>query len=198
MRAAIALLLFSLGAIGASSNNTIIALVNDNVITLKSLENQLIYANSLDEKLEIINSQIEFILQLEKANQLEVNPSQKDIHEVLKQVANNNNITLEQLRSYPEFPSLRLEILNRLTILKLQKIITKDIKFDITDDVVNLNCIDTINNKNVKQIMIAQIIISEVEKLDNNSNNQEIDVRNFLLKLSDHISKGAYFDVFAK
>ena len=103
MRAAIALLLFSLGAIGASSNNTIIALVNDNVITLKSLENQLIYANSLDEKLEIINSQIEFILQLEKANQLEVNPSQKDIHEVLKQVANNNNITLEQLKSYQNF-----------------------------------------------------------------------------------------------
>ena len=198
MRAAIALLLFSLGAIGASSNNTIIALVNDNVITLKSLENQLIYANSLDEKLEIINSQIEFILQLEKANQLEVNPSQKDIHEVLKQVANNNNITLEQLRSYPEFPSLRLEILNRLTILKLQKIITKDIKFDITDDVVNLNCIDTINNKNVKQIMIAQIVISQIEKLDKTNNNQEIDVRNFLLKLSNHITKGASFDVFAR
>ena len=198
MRAAIALLLFSLGVSGASSNNTIIALVNENVITFKSIENQLIDTNSLDEKLEIIDSQIEFILQIEKANQLEAKPSQNDILEVLTQVANNNNITLEQLKSYPEFPSLRLEILNRLTILKLQKIITKDIKFNLTDDEVNLNCINTNNKKNVKQIMIAQIIISHVEKLDKTNNNQEVDVRNFLLKLSDHITKGASFDLFAK
>ena len=166
MRAVIALLLFSLGASGASNNNTIIALVNENVITFKSIENQLIDTNSLDEKLEIIDSQIEFILQIEKANQLEVNPSQNDILEVLTQVANNNNITLEQLKSYPEFPSLRLEILNRLTILKLQQIITKDIKFNLTDDEVNINCIHTSNKNNVKQIRIAQIIISQVENLD--------------------------------
>ena len=198
MRAVIALLLFSLGASGASNNNTIIALVNENVITFKSIENQLIDTNSLDEKLEIIDSQIEFILQIEKASQLEVNPSQNDILEVLTQVANNNNITLEQLKSYPEFPSLRLEILNRLTILKLQQIIIKDIKFNLTDDEVNLNCINTINKKNVKQIRVAQIIISQIEKLDKTNNNQEIDVRNFLLKLSNHITKGASFDVFAK
>jgi len=198
MRAVIALLLFSLGASGASNNNTIIALVNENVITFKSIENQLIDTNSLDEKLEIIDSQIEFILQIEKANQLEVIPSQNDILEVLTQVANNNNITLEQLKSYPEFPSLRLEILNRLTILKLQQIITKDIKFNLTDDEVNINCIHTSNKNNVKQIRIAQIIISQIEKLDKTDNNQEIAVRNFLLKLSDHIIKGASFEAFAK
>ena len=193
-----ALLLFSLGASGASNNNTIIALVNENVITFKSIENQLIDTNSLDEKLEIIDSQIEFILQIEKANQLEVNPSQNDILEVLTQVANNNNITLEQLKSYPEFPSLRLEIINRLTILELQQIITKDIKFNLTDDEVNINCINTNNKNNVKQIRIAQIIISQVENLDKTDNNQEIAARNFLLKLSDHIFKGASFEVFAR
>ena len=198
MRAVIALLLFSLGASGASNNNTIIALVNENVITLKSIENQLIDANSLDEKLEIIDSKIEFIHQIEKANQLEVNPSQNDILEVLTQVANNNNITLEQLKSYPEFPSLRLEIINRLTILELQQIITKDIKFNLTDDEVNINCINTNNKNNVKQIRIAQIIISQVENLDKTDNNQEIAARNFLLKLSDHIVKGASFEAFAK
>jgi len=199
MRAVIALLLFSLGASGAANNdNSIIAIVNENVITFKSIENQLIDTNSLDEKLEIIDSQIEFILQIEKANQLGINPSQNDILEVLTQVANNNNITLKQLKSYPEFPSLRLEILNRLTILNLQQIITKDIKFNLTDAEVNINCINTINKKNVKQIRIAQIIISQVEKLDKTSHNQEKAARNFLLKLSDHITKGASFDVFAK
>ena len=198
MRAVIALLIFSLGASGASNNNTIIALVNENVITFNSIENQLIDTNSLDEKLEIIDSQIEFILQIEKANQLEVNPSQNDILEVLTQVANNNNITLEQLKSYPEFPSLRLEIINRLTILELQQIITKDIKFNLTDDEVNINCINTNNKNNVKQIRIAQIIISQVENLVKTDKNQEIAARNFLLKLSDHIVKGASFEAFAK
>ncbi len=198
MRVVIALLLFSLGASGASNNNTIIALVNENVITFNSIENQLIDANSLDEKLEIIDSQIEFILQIEKANQLEVNPSQNDILEVLTQVANNNNITLDQLKSYPEFPSLRLEIINRLTIHELQQIITKDIKFNLTDDEVNINCINTNNKNNVKQIRIAQIIISQIENLDKTDNNQEVAVRNFLLKLSDHIVKGASFEAFAK
>ena len=198
MRAVIALLLFSLGASGASNNNTIIALVNENVITFNSIENQLIDTNSLDEKLEIIDSKIEFILQIEKANQLEVNPSQNDILEVLTQVANNNNITLDQLKSYPEFPSLRLEIINRLTILELQQIITKDIKFNLTDDEININCINTNNKNNVKQIRIAQIIISQVENLDKTDNNQEIAVRNFLLKLSDHIVKGASFEAFAR
>jgi len=198
MRAAIALLLFSLGASGASNNNTIIALVNENVITFNSIENQLIDTNSLDEKLEIIDSKIEFILQIEKANQLEVNPSQNDILEVLTQVANNNNITLDQLKSYPEFPSLRLEIINRLTILELQQIITKDIKFNLTDDEININCINTNNKNNVKQIRIAQIIISQVENPDKTDNNQEIAARNFLLKLSDHIVKGASFEAFAR
>ncbi len=193
-----ALLLFSLGASGASNINTIIALVNESVITFKSIENQLIDTHSLDEKLEIIDSQIEFILQIEKANQLEVNPSQNDILEVLTQVANNNNITLEQLKSYPEFPSLRLEIINRLTILELQQIITKDIKFNLTDDEVNINCINTNNKNNVKQIRIAQIIISQVENPDKTDNNQEIAARNFLLKLSDHIVKGASFEAFAR
>ena len=60
------------------------------------------------------------------------------------------------------------------------------------------NCTSDINDKDTKQIRIAQIIISEIENSDINIDNQEQAIRNFLKKLSDHISKGASFDVFAK
>ena len=69
--------------------------------------------------------------------------------------------------------------------------------FDLSDNELN-NCTSNINNKDTKQIRIAQIIISEVENSDVNSDNQEQAVRNFLKKLSDHIIKGASFDAFAK
>ena len=55
-----------------------------------------------------------------------------------------------------------------------------------------------INDKNTKQIRIAQIIISEIDNSDVIIDNQELAIRNFLKKLSDHITKGASFDAFAK
>ena len=72
-----------------------------------------------------------------------------------------------------------------------------DLNFDLSDNEMN-NCTSNINNKDTKQIRIAQIIISEVGNSDVNSDNQEQAVRNFLKKLSDHIIKGASFNAFAK
>ena len=177
--------------------NTIIAIVNDEAITIQSIEQQLNDANSLDEKIDIVEQQIDFVLQISKVIEVGLSPSQDDVYGVLNQLAIDNNISIEQLRSYPQFPSLIQQITNRLSILNLQQYITKDLNFDLSDNEMN-NCTSNINNKDTKQIRIAQIIISEVENSDINSDNQEQAVRNFLKKLSDHIIKGASFDAFAK
>ena len=177
--------------------NTIIAIVNDEAITIQSIEQQLNDANSLDEKIDIVEQQIDFVLQISKVIEVGLSPSQDDVNGVLNQLAIDNNISIEQLRSYPQFPSLIQQITNRLSILNLQQYITKDLNFDLSDNEMN-NCTSNINNKDTKQIRIAQIIISEVENSDINSDNQEQAVRNFLKKLSDHIIKGASFDAFAK
>ena len=177
--------------------NTIIAIVNDEAITIQSIEQQLNDANSLDEKIDIVEQQIDFVLQISKVIEVGLSPSQDDVNGVLNQLAIDNNISIEQLRSYPQFPSLIQQITNRLSILNLQQYITKDLNFDLSDNEMN-NCTSNINNKDTKQIRIAQIIISEVENSDVNSDNQEQAVRNFLKKLSDHIIKGASFDAFAK
>ena len=179
------------------ASNTIIAIVNDEAITLQSIEQRLNTVNSFDEKIDIVEKQIGITLQMIKVREHNLSPSQEDINGVLNQLAVDNNISIKQLQSYPQFPSLIQQITNRLSILNLQQYITKDLNFDLSDNEMN-NCTSNINNKDTKQIRIAQIIISEVENSDINSDNQEQAVRNFLKKLSDHIIKGASFNAFAK
>ena len=102
------ILLFQLGVCFAS--NSIIAIVNDEAITLQSIEQQLNYASSLNEKIDIVEQQIDFALQISKVRELSLNPSQGDINGVLNQLAIDNNISMEQLQSYPQFPSLIQQI----------------------------------------------------------------------------------------
>ena len=189
------ILLFQLGICFAA--NSIIAIVNEEVITLQSIEQQLNDANSFNEKIDIVEKQIEIALQMSKVRKLGLNPSQGDINGVLNQLAIDNNISMEQLQSYPQFPSLVQQITDRLSILNLQQYITKDLNIELFENEIN-NCTSNINDKDTKQIRIAQIIISEIDNSDVIIDNQEKAVRNFLKKLSDHITKGASFEAFAK
>jgi len=189
------ILLFQFGVCFAS--NSIIAIVNEEAITLQSIEQQLNDANSFNEKIDIVEQQIEIALQMIKVRELGLNPSHGDINGVLNQLAVDNNISMEQLQSYPQFPSLIQQITNRLSILNLQQYITKDLNIELFENEIN-NCTSNINDKDTKQIRIAQIIISEIDNSDVIIDNQEKAVRNFLKKLSDHITKGASFEAFAK
>ena len=189
------ILLCQLGVCFAA--NSIIAIVNEDVITLQSIEQQLNDANSFNEKIDIVEKQIEIALQMSKVRKLGLNPSQGDINGVLNQLAIDNNISMEQLQSYPQFPSLIQQITDRLSILNLQQYITKDLNIELFENEIN-NCTSNINDKDTKQIRIAQIIISEIDNSDVIIDNQEKAVRNFLKKLSDHITKGASFEAFAK
>jgi len=189
------ILLFQFGICFAA--NSIIAIVNEEVITLQSIEQKINDAKSLNEKIDIVEQQIEIVLQISKARGLGLNPSQGDINRVLNQLAVDNNISMKQLQSYPQFPSLIKQIKERLLILNLQKTVTKDLNIKLSEDEIN-NCPSNKNDKDTKQIKIAQIIISEIDNSDVIIDNQEQAIRNFLKKLSDHITKGASFDAFAK
>ena len=131
------ILLFQLGVCFAS--NSIIAIVNDEAITLQSIEQKLDYTSSLNEKIDIVEQQIDFALQISKVRELSLNPSQGDINGVLNQLAIDNNISMEQLQSYPQFPSLIQQITDRLSMLSLQKYITKDLNIELSENEIN-NC----------------------------------------------------------
>jgi len=189
LRAFTLLFIFNIGSVFAE--NTIIALVNNSPITYKSVEDMLSNANSYENKVDIINHKININLQLQKARELNLEPLLNDINLALLSIAKTNNISIEQLRSYPEFSSLKIEVKEKISILNLQRYITKDITI-AENEVINI-CSKKASSS-IKQIKIAQIIISKVEA----QNNQDVAIKAFLKKLSKHISKGASFEGFAK
>jgi parvulin-like peptidyl-prolyl isomerase len=186
------LLIFNIGTVYAE--NIIIAIVNNSVITNKSLETLLLNASSKEHKADIINQRINVILQLQKAKELNIEASPNDVNLALLEISKSNNISLEQLQTYPEFLSLETEVSEKISILNLQRYITRDV--NIPENEALDICSRDASNKNIKQIKIAQIIISKVES--HAQNDQDMAIKAFLNKLSKHISKGASFETFAK
>ena len=189
-RALTLLLIFCSGLV--YTENTIIAIVNNDIISLKAIESKILNANVSEYKVDIVNQRVDDILQLQQAKELNVEATQNDVNLTLLDIAKNNNITIEQLRSYPEFLSLKIEVSEKITILNLQRLITKDI--NISEEEILNTCNKEDNGKGIKQIKIAQIFISELS----DQSDQEFVIKAFLKKLSEHISKGASFIAFAK
>jgi len=197
MRSLLALILF-LNFSTCFAENTILAIVNNEVITLNSVEQKLNVTNSNEEKIAIIKNRINTILQLTKVREFDISPTQSDINQALIQLANINEITIEQLNSYPEISLLTREVTEKLSILNLQRFITKDLILNLSSNELIDNCPAIDNDIKIKQIKIAQIIISEIDDSDISSNSKDETIKEFLKKLSKHITKGASFESFAK
>ena len=184
-------LLFILSIGSVFAENIIIAVVNNSLITYNSLKTLLLEASSENHKVDIINQRINDILQVENAKELGIEASLDDVNSALVKISKSNNISLEQLRAYPEFLLLKDEVSEKISILNLQRFITKDVTI-AENEAINL-CSKK-DSSSIKQIKIAQIIISEIET----ANDQDAVIKKFLKKLSKHISKGASFEAFAK
>ena len=186
-------LLFILSTGSVFGENIILAVVNNNVITSNILEPFLFNSKSQESKVDIINQRINIILQLQKAKELDIEASLNDVNLALLEITKSNNISLEQLQAYPEFLSLKTEVSEKISILNLQRYVTKDVTID-ENEAINICSKQT--SESIKQIKIAQIIISEIEV--DNQNDKDFAIKAFLNKLSKHISKGASFEGFAK
>ena len=197
MRSLLALIFF-LNFGTCFAENTILAIVNNEVVTLNSVEQKLDIANSNEEKIAIIKNRIDTILQLTKVREFDISPTQSDINQALIKLANINEITIEQLNSYPEISLLTREVTEKLSILNLQRFITKDLILNLSTNELIDNCPSIDNDIKIKQIKIAQIIISEIDDSDISPNSKDEAIKEFLKKLSKHITKGASFESFAK
>jgi len=173
------------------AENIIIGIVNNNIITYNSIEPLLANTSSKDHKVDIINQRINDILQVEKAQELRIEASLNDVNLALVEISKSNNISLEQLKAYPEFLYLKDEVSENISILNLQRYITKDVTID-ENEAINICSKKT--SSLIKQIKVSQIIISKVVT----QNDQDTAIKSLLIKLSKHISKGASFEDFAK
>jgi len=179
------------------ASNTILAIVNNKVITTESFQNQLNVANSFDQKIELLSQQIDISLQIDMVKKLGIEPENEEINGALIQLARNNNITLGELKSHPQFTLFVEQIIETLSVIKLEQFITKDVEPELSENEILQNC-SIENSTQTKQIKIAQIIISEILDSDSSIKEQKNAVIRFLEKLSKHISKGASFEAFAK
>ena len=192
------ILVFFLVAFSSSvfSNNTIIALVNNTPITLNSFQINLLGDNTTDEKILIINNSIDNILQVQKATELNITPTKRDIENVLIDIAQSNNLSLRELMEFEDFYFIEKEVFEKLSILNLQRFITKDLM--VSEEQILTLCSDKNVIKDEKQIKIAQIIISEIDSQLSDLDKKNILIKDFLSKLANHIKKGASFEAFAK
>jgi len=180
----------------ALAENTIIAVVNNEPISLHSLNDEFISAKKIENKIAIINNQIDNILQLQKVEDLNLIPSAQNIDKVLLDVAKSNNITIDELSNFDNIDLIKKEISEKLSILNLQRYITQDIPHP--KEKIQSECFNNNLTKDQKQIKVAQIIISEIDSDLKDTKQQNILIQSFLTKLSTHISKGASFESFAK
>ena len=195
MKSVIALILLT--QIGLSfAENTIIAIVNGDLITLQSIEEEVSLTAPYAEKMSVLNKQIDTLIKLKKASEFDLSLSKEDLDRAIINVAKYNDIDVTEFKNYPGFKSLENKIIVNLTLLKLQQFVTKDIDLDISKKELINNCTSNSNYK--KQIKIAQIIISKVENNNESKINNELRTKEFLKKLSNHISNGASFDALAK
>jgi len=193
MRKLLALLLCAqFGSVFAA--NSILALVNDNIITMASVEQQISTVNSFDEKMAVIDQQIDNLLIQEQIVGLGIAPAQESIDVAVAQIAQNNNMTNEQLRAHPQFPTFLQQIIDQLAVSTLQQSVIQGMTINLTDEEIRTNCQNNASTNSVRQIRVAQIIIAEVGGADD----QEVAARELLNKLAKHVEKGASFYDFAK
>ena len=187
-------LVFFSGSICA--DNTIVAIVNQIPVTLNSIQINIKNSDSKDDQILVINNYIDNILQIQKAGELELNPNKKDIEKVLIDIAQSNGLSLRELMDFEDFYFIEKEVYEKLSILNLQRFITKDLK--VSKQQIIKICSEKNLIKDQKQIKIAQIIISEIDNKNSDLENNNILIKGFLNKLASHIKKGASFEAFAK
>ena len=178
------------------SENTVIAVVNSAPVSLKSVQNKISAASSDKEIIEEVNAQIYITLQLQKVDELSLSPTKENIDQVLIDIADSNSLSIQELLDFEEIDSIRKEISEKLSILNLQRFITRGLEKP-TQEILN-QCSNVRLEDDLKQIKIAQIIISEIDSDTQNPEQKNASIKSFLNKLSNHISKGASFETFAK
>ena len=178
------------------SENTVIAVVNSSPISLNSVQSEIFPIKSKEEIIEEVNAQIYMTLQLQKVSEFDLWSTEDDINQVLNDIAKNNDLSIEELLNFDEIDLLKNEISEKLSILNIQRFITRGLEKP-TQEILN-QCSDVKLEDDLKQIKIAQIIISEIDSDTQNPEQKNASIKSFLNKLSNHISKGASFETFAK
>ena len=114
------------------SDNTIIVIINEEVITQKQLEPIISSEESKSKKISLIKKIIFTKLILNDAKRLKIEPSDGLINYELQKIANIKNIKFSELSRLPDYNKIITELKDKLTIVVYEKIVRDTLKINET------------------------------------------------------------------
>ncbi|ABL02290.1 PpiC-type peptidyl-prolyl cis-trans isomerase [Candidatus Ruthia magnifica str. Cm (Calyptogena magnifica)] len=180
--------------------NSIIAIVNDDLVTFDQISVDIKSNHTKVQKLVLVNQQIDLILQLQKIKQLNITPKENAINSMLGNIASNNNLNLMQLQSLPKFDEVIDHVKQSLSLEGLRQFIVENLDIKLTEVEIIKQLIKTPNhsNKLTQQIKIAQIAVNSIDQVDSLLRSKDSLIKDFLIDLSEKINKGDSFSTLAK
>ena len=190
----------SLNALAAP--NSIIAIVNDDLITFDTISKNIKPDSTKEYKIQLVNHQIDLTLQLQEIKKIGIEPTTASLNNSLNDIASKNKLTLAQLQSLNQFDEIVEDITNQLSLIGLKQLISKkaDTYLTASEIEAELSKTPTDSNSNAlkEQVKIAQIAISSIDRTNSPLQSKDTLIKQFLIDLSAKINKGASFSDLAK
>ena len=115
-----------------STPNSIIAVVNNSIITLDDINTQTNEKTTKKEKMALLDRQIDIELQKEQIQILGISPKLDTVNLVLKEIAEKNQLTFEQLRAKPQFDQISATVYQNITLEGLRQFILQKAEIRIS------------------------------------------------------------------
>ena len=180
--------------------NTIIAIVNDELITLDTISNDIEPSSTKAQKMALVDHQIDLVLQLEKIQEFGIKPKLNSINRMLSNIASQNGLTLMQLQANDQFDEIVEHVNQQLSLRGLKKFILQKADISLTQAEIDVALAKNPSNSDNlnKQIIIAQIVINSIDQADSLLQSKDDLITQFLIVLSDKINSGTSFSSLAK
>lgn len=180
--------------------NSIIAIVNDDIVTYSTVAEALSKTDKKSEKIKHIDNQISRLLQLQKIKELEIKPKLKALNNALSNVASQNSLTLAQLQSLKQYDAIVAQITEQLALSSLKRFVLDNANLVLTQKEIDEAVLSQspMQRQLQAQVKIAQIAISSIDTTDNPTESQDSLIQKLLNRLTDQIKQGQSFSDLAK
>ena len=189
---------FSLNTL--ASPNSIIAIVNDEIITFDTISGEIKPSFTKAQKIELVDNQIDLMLQLEKIKIFGIKPKLSSVNTMLSNIASQNGLTLAQLQANNQFDEIVDNVSQRLSLRGLKEFVLQKADTNLTQAEIDTALAKNPSNSDNfnKQIKIAQIVINSVDQTDSLLQSKDSLIQQLLIELSDKINAGTSFSSLAK
>ncbi len=151
--------LLSLSSVAFSTPNSIIAIVNDTVITMDSISAKINKKTTVKQKIALVQQQIDIALQKEKIQTLGITLKADAVNKVLDNVAKQNGLTIAQLRSNNQFEQIVATVTQNLTLNGLEKMVLQQANINLTQAEID----ETLANNPKKSAVTAMVHLANIK-----------------------------------